>query len=103
MLAYRLFKSTDISEDRQQLARATLTELTYDNMKKQLKAIFDNVNGGTSQDITFKTENIYPTRSYTDTRYTDSRSGKHVSRASDRSVSHRYRGRRVFGTRKQNP
>ena len=41
VLAYRLLKSTNLTVEKQQLARATLSELTYDNMKKQLKAIFD--------------------------------------------------------------
>ena len=52
VLAYRLLKSANISEDRQQLARATLLELTYENMKKQLKAIFDTSSVGDGQ--TFK-------------------------------------------------
>ena len=40
VLAYRLLKSAHLSEQHEQLARATLTELTYDNMKGQLKKIF---------------------------------------------------------------
>ena len=40
VLAYRLLKSVHLSEQHEQLARATLTELTYDNMKGQLKKIF---------------------------------------------------------------
>ena len=35
--AYRLLKSANLSEQHQQLARATITELTYDTMKTQLK------------------------------------------------------------------
>ena len=42
VLAYRLLKSVGISEDKQQ-ARATLPSLTYDCMKKQLKAIYYNI------------------------------------------------------------
>ena len=38
VLAY--LKSAHLSEQHEQLARATLTELTYDNMKGQLKKIF---------------------------------------------------------------
>ena len=44
--AYRLLKSVGVSEDKQQLARATLPSLTYDWMKKQLKAIYDNISQG---------------------------------------------------------
>ena len=40
VLAYRLFKSVGISEDKQQPARATSPSLTYDCMKKPLKAIY---------------------------------------------------------------
>ena len=42
-LAYRLLKSVVISQDKHQLATATLPSLTYDWMKKQLKAIYDNI------------------------------------------------------------
>ena len=42
VLAYRLLKSVDISEDKQQLARATMSIFMYDDLKKQLKAIYDN-------------------------------------------------------------
>ena len=40
VLAYRLLKSAHLSEQHEQLARAALTELAYDNMKGQLKKIF---------------------------------------------------------------
>ena len=40
VLAYRLLKSAKISQEKEQLARATLTELTYVGMKKQLKKDF---------------------------------------------------------------
>ena len=39
VLAYRLLKIAGISEDKQQLAGATLPSLSYDCIKKQLKAI----------------------------------------------------------------
>ena len=41
--AYRLLDSANIPKDKGELARATLTKLTYDNMKKQLLKIFDSV------------------------------------------------------------
>ena len=43
VLAYILLNSVDISEDKQQLARATMSSFTYDDIKKQLKAIYDNL------------------------------------------------------------
>ena len=43
VLAYRLLKSAEISEDKQQLARATLTPFSYEWMKRQLKATYNNL------------------------------------------------------------
>ena len=43
VLAYRLLKSANLSSEHEQLAKATLPSLTYDNMKKQLKKIFNKV------------------------------------------------------------
>lgn len=40
VLAYRLLKSANLSEAHEQLARATIPELTYEAMKNQLKKIF---------------------------------------------------------------
>ena len=40
VLAYRLLKSANISKQHEQLAKATLDELKYDQMKNQLKKIF---------------------------------------------------------------
>ena len=42
VLTYILLKSVDISEDKQQLVRATMSSLMYDDMKNHLKAIYDN-------------------------------------------------------------
>ena len=42
VLAYRVLKNANISNEKQQLVRAALTSLTYENMKKQLKAIYDS-------------------------------------------------------------
>ena len=41
VLAYRLLKSAHLSSERQILCRATITALTYENMKKQIKAILN--------------------------------------------------------------
>ena len=66
MLAYRLLKSVDISEDKQQLARATMSSFTYDDMRKQLKAIYDNlstneIKGSTTE---IKVEPTYEVKTY---------------------------------------
>ena len=43
LLSYHVLKSSNLQNEKQQLARATLTDLTYKNIKKQLiKAIEDN-------------------------------------------------------------
>ena len=41
VLAYRLLKGANLSEDKQSLARATCSAWTYDILKLQLKKIFD--------------------------------------------------------------
>ena len=43
VLAYRLLKSANLSETHEQLAKATISELTYECMKTQLKKIFGDV------------------------------------------------------------
>ena len=40
VLAYRVLKSANLSEQHEQLARATISVLNYDNMKAQLRKIF---------------------------------------------------------------
>ena len=43
ILAYRLLKSANLSESHEQLAKATISDLTYECMKTQLKKIFGDV------------------------------------------------------------
>ena len=42
VLAYHVLKNANTSNEKQQLIRATLTSLTYENMKKILKTIYDS-------------------------------------------------------------
>ena len=42
VLAYKVLKNANQSIKKQQLIRATVVSLTYENMKKQLKAIIDS-------------------------------------------------------------
>ena len=42
VLAYKVLKNANLSNEKQQLIRATVVSLTYENMKKQLEAIFDS-------------------------------------------------------------
>ena len=41
MLSYNVLRSANISPEKEQLARATITELKYEAMKKQIFKIFD--------------------------------------------------------------
>ena len=63
VLAYRLLKSAEISEDKQQLARATLPAFTYECMKKQLKAIYDSLSAESST-ASVKVESAYEAKGW---------------------------------------
>ena len=41
VLAYRLLKSANLSKEKQALVRATVNNLTYNDMKKQIRAVHD--------------------------------------------------------------
>ena len=43
VLAYRVLKDGNISNKKQQPVRATLRSLTYENMRKQFKTIYDSL------------------------------------------------------------
>ena len=57
VLAYRMLKSANISEEKQQLVRATLDALTYEDMKKKLKAIHNIISD--DNDMKIKLESTY--------------------------------------------
>ena len=61
VLAYRVLKSANLSREHEQLARATIGELSYSNMTTQLKKIFgDSPNFGFPDSLsTVKVEPIY--------------------------------------------
>lgn len=77
VLAYRLLKSANLSSERQTLVRATIGELNLEDMKKQIKAIFDNLESKTSE-IETKIENTLHVQdeeeeeSYNEVLYSDS-------------------------------
>ena len=55
VLAYKVLKNAELSNEKQQLTQATVVFLTYENMKKQLKAIFDSYTSSqSSEDIDVK-------------------------------------------------
>ena len=61
VLAYLVFKNINISIGKLQLVRATLKSLIYENMKKQLKAIYDSSTNLASND-NIKEEQIFLTK-----------------------------------------
>ena len=55
VLAQKVLKNAELSNEKQQLTQATVVFLTYENMKKQLKAIFDSYTSSQrSEDIDVK-------------------------------------------------
>ena len=64
VLAYRLLKNANLPQEKRNLARATIPDLTYESMKKQIKAIYDNCTtatkgNGEEKAIDIKTEDSY--------------------------------------------
>ena len=57
ILAYKVLNNTNISSEKEQLIRATVVSLTYENMKKQLKAIYDSSSANELVDA--KSEPVY--------------------------------------------
>ena len=54
VFVYQVLKSNNLTPEKQQLARATITELTYQNMKKQFKAIHDSSSGNSIDSFEIK-------------------------------------------------
>ena len=52
VLAYEVLKNANISNQKQQLIQATIVTLTYGNMKRQLKAIFNTSTISTNSEST---------------------------------------------------
>ena len=63
VLAYRLLKSAEISEDKQQLIRATLTSFSHERIKRQLKAICDNLSQEISS-LPLKVKPVFESKGY---------------------------------------
>ena len=61
VLAYRVLKSANISNEKQQSARVAMAELNYENMKKRLKAINDSSSFSAENSFEIKSEPTYVT------------------------------------------
>ena len=59
VLAYRVLISANLTPEKQRLARATITEMTYENMKKQLKAIHDSSSSNSIDSFDIKSEQAF--------------------------------------------
>ena len=75
ILAYRLLKSADLSEQHEQLAKATVSDLKYDLMKDQLQRIFGDLSAIPTVAFSYcvKTKNVNQTEhesKHQDTLYT---------------------------------
>ena len=66
MLAYRAPKSANISPEKEHLARATITELKYEAMKKQILKIFDEtcLTKNSSPPVDVKVEDAFHSNSF---------------------------------------
>ena len=61
VLGYCVLKSANISNEKQQSARAAMAELNYENMKKRLKAINDSSSFSAENSFEIKSEPTYVT------------------------------------------
>ena len=66
VLAYKLLKAANLDQDKQLLIRATIKDLTLDEVKKQIRAVFDRTAtsassnaGGTDSNVFVKVEPTY--------------------------------------------
>ena len=60
VLAYKVLKNANLPNEKQKLIQATVVSLIYENMKKQLKAIFDSsASSQSSEGIDIKSEPVF--------------------------------------------
>ena len=66
VLAYRVLKSANINPEKEQLAQATITELKYEAMKKQILKIFDEtcLTKNCSPPVNVKVEDAFYSNSF---------------------------------------
>ena len=60
VLAYKVLNNANIFSEKKQLIRATVVSMPYENMKKQLKAMYDSsANSSTNELVDIKIERVY--------------------------------------------
>ena len=84
VLAYQLLKNANLPKSKRDLARATITELKYEDMKRQIKAIYDSctTDDKTTEeaDITIENENAFYSRNNFSNRGRNYRGGRYRGR-----------------------
>ena len=101
VLAYQLLKNANLPKSKRDLARATISELKYDDMKRQIKAIYDTCTSNekvsseeTSEDIVVESETAFYSRdNYTSNRGRNYRGGRYRGRGANN-----YRGNKQDDT-----
>ena len=58
VLAYKVLNNANISLEKKQLVRATVVSLTYENITKQLKAIYDSSANSANELVDIKSEPV---------------------------------------------
>ena len=85
VLAYKVLNNANISSEKKQLIRATVVTLTYENMTKQLKAMYDSsgnsVNSNDNFDI--KCEPVYHANKLLDYSHQGPKDGYRGNRGSN--------------------
>ena len=96
VLAYQLLKSANLPKSKRDLARATIPTLTYDDMKRQIKAIYDSCTADekapNDSDIVVENDTAFYSRdSYSANRNRSFRGGRYRGRGRGGSNFHGYR------------
>ena len=95
VLAYKVLNNANISSEKKQLIRAIAVSLTYENMKKQLKAIYDNSANSSGNELAdVKSEPVYYANRHEFVNETPKDSRNFINSCNSRIFSNtRYRNR----------
>lgn len=103
VLAYRVLSSANLSKDQEQLARATICDLKYEDMVRQLKKIFgDSTTNSEQASAPIKVEAVFEAEEHEETH--EAYYGAYKGRGTRSRRSRGFRGNRTSrGTRRLNP
>lgn len=99
VLAYRLLNNANLSEDKKQLVKATLSKMTYDEMKDKLKKVFTSSNPPTQTSsghgIKLEPEqDVFQSSGVSDTYYYSNSNSQRGGRGRGGRLNYRYMGSR---------